>query len=226
MMRSGFWVVFRRACQLLLRQPQDWLNPLIFFLMVVSLIPLALGPRPDLLQWVAGGIIWVAALLSVLLSMDSLFRADWRDGTLEQWVLSPVPLPLVVLAKVLAHWLATGALLALLSPLAAVGLNLPDAAVTVMAGTLMIGTLTLSLISAISAALTVRLNQGGVLVSLISLPLHIPVLVFATAAIQAATLGLPVTGYFALLGAFLVLALVLAPWAAAAALKLSMHEGT
>ena len=202
--------VFRRDLRLASRQQGDWLNPLIFFLMVITLVPLAISPDPERLREMAGGIIWIAALLAVLLAMDGLFRSDYDDGTLEQLLLTPAPLPLLVLAKVFAHWLQTGVALALLAPLAGVLLNL------------LLGTLTLSLISAIGAALTVGLRRGGVLVPLITLPMHIPVLIFATASVQAALAGLPVDGYLALLGAFLVLALCLAPIAAAAALRLAV----
>ena len=214
--------LFRRELRLAARQPGEWLNPLLFFLMVVTLVPLAVTPEPARLRELAGGIIWIAALLAVLLAMDSLFRSDHEDGSLEQLLLTPTPLPLLVLAKVLAHWLQTGFALVLLSPLAALLLNLPGELVPVLVLTLLPGTLTLSLISAIGAALTVGLRRGGVLVPLISLPLHVPVLIFATAAVQTAMAGLPVDGYLALLAAFLVTALMLAPLAAAAALRLAV----
>lgn len=217
------WQLLRRDLRLGLRQSGDWLNPLIFFVMVVALVPLAISPSPERLRELAAGIIWIAALLAVLLAMDGLFRSDYEDGTLEQLLLTPAPLPLLVLAKVLAHWLQTGFSLTVLAPLAAILLNLPSAAMPVLCLTLLLGTLTLSLISAIGAALTVGLRRGGVLVPLIALPLHIPVLIFATAAVQAGLAGLPVQGYLALLGAFLVLALLLAPLAAAAALRLAIN---
>lgn len=216
------WQVLRRDLRLGLRQTGDWLNPLVFFLMVIALVPLAVTPEPERLRQLAAGIIWIAALLAVLLAMDSLFRADHADGTLEQLLLAPAPLPLLVLAKVLAHWLQTGFSLTVLAPLAAILLNLPVSAMPVLCLTLLLGTLTLSLISAIGAALTVGLRRGGVLVPLISLPLHIPVLIFATAAVRAALSGFPVDGYIAVLGAFLLLALMLAPLAAAAALRLAV----
>jgi len=190
--------------------------------MVITLVPLAISPDPARLRELAGGIIWIAALLAVLLAMDGLFRSDFDDGTLEQLLLTPAPLPLLVLAKVLAHWLQTGVALALLAPLAGVLLNLPSSVLVVLVMSLLLGTLTLSLISAIGAALTVGLRRGGVLVPLITLPMHIPVLIFATASVQASLSGLPVTGYLALLGAFLILALCLAPLAAAAALRLAV----
>lgn len=216
------WQVLRRDLRLGLRQSGEWLNPLVFFVMVVALVPLAVSPEPARLREMAGGIVWIAALLAVLLAMDSLFRSDFEDGTLEQLLLTPAPLPLLVLAKVIAHWLQTGFSLTLLAPLAAVLLNLPSEAIPVLCLTLLPGTLTLSLLSAIGAALTVGLRRGGVLVPLLTLPLHIPVLIFATAAVRAAMIGLPVDGYLALLAAFLVLALMLAPLAAASALRLAV----
>lgn len=216
------WQVLRRDLRLGLRQSGEWLNPLVFFLMVIALVPLAVSPEPGRLRELAGGIIWIAALLAVLLAMDSLFRSDFDDGTLEQLLLTPAPLPLLVLAKVIAHWLQTGFSLTLLAPLAAVLLNLPTEAIPTLCLTLLTGTLTLSLLSAIGAALTVGLRRGGVLVPLLTLPLHVPVLIFATAAVRAAVIGLPVDGYLALLAAFMVLALMLAPLAAAAALRLAV----
>lgn len=221
-MLSRFYHVFRRDLRLGFRQAGDWLNPLVFFLMVITLVPLAMSPAPERLREMAAGIIWIAALLAALLAMDSLFRSDYDDGTLEQLLLTPAPLPWLVLAKILAHWVQTGLSLTLLAPVAALLLNLPAHASAVLCVTLLIGTMTLSLLSAIGAALTVGLRRGGVLVPLITLPLHIPVLIFATGAVQAALLGLPVTGYIALLSAFLLLALMLAPLAAAAALRLAV----
>jgi len=222
MMLQAAFQVFKRDLRLGWRQSGEWLNPLIFFLMVITLVPLAISPDPARLRELAGGIIWIAALLAVLLAMDGLFRSDFDDGTLEQLLLTPAPLPLLVLAKVLAHWLQTGVALALLAPLAGVLLNLPSSVLVVLVMSLLLGTLTLSLISAIGAALTVGLRRGGVLVPLITLPMHIPVLIFATGSVQASLSGLPVTGYLALLGAFLILALCLAPLAAAAALRLAV----
>lgn len=220
-MWQGFRAVVRRDLKLVARQGGDWLNPLSFFVMVIALFPLAISSTPQKLAGMAGGIVWIAALLSVLLSMDSLFRQDYEDGSLEQMTLTPTPLPVVVLAKVFAHWLQTGACLTLLSPLAGLLLHLPADAMGVLLLTLLLGTPTLSLVSAIGAALTVSLRKGGVLVPLLSLPLHIPVIIFATAGIQAGLSGLPVGGYLAILAAFFVLALTLAPLAVAAALRLA-----
>lgn len=218
---SAFTAVLVRDLRIGLRQGGGWLNPLVFFLMVIALIPLAVSPAPDKLRELAGGIIWIAALLAVLLAMDGLFRSDFDDGTLEQLSLHSAPLAWLVLAKIIAHWLLTGLCLTLLAPLAALLLNLPAHAIGVLCLSLLMGTLTLSLISAIGAALTVSLRRGGLLVPLITLPLHIPVLIFATAAVQASVFGQPVSGFMALLAAFLLLALMIAPIASAAAIGLT-----
>lgn len=211
-----------RDLRLALRQSGDWLMPLGFFLLVVTLFPLAVTPEPKKLAVMAPGIIWVGALLAMLLSLDSLFRQDLDDGSLEQLLVAPAPLPLLVLAKVVAHWLQTGFCLVLLAPVAAVMLFLDFEVLPVLVGTLLLGTPVLSLIGAIAAALTVALRRGGVLVPLITLPLLVPVIVFATGAVQAAALGMPVAGYLALLAAFLVLALTLVPFAVAAALRIAI----
>lgn len=221
-MWPSLWAVIQRDLKLVSRQGGEWLNPLSFFLMVITLFPLAISSTPTKLAAMAGGVVWIAALLAVLLSMDSLFRQDYDDGSLEQLLVSPAPLPLVVLAKVIAHWLQTGACLTVLSPIAALLLHLPNDAAWALFITLLIGTPTLSLVSSIGAALTVSLKRGGVLIPLLTLPLHIPVLIFATAAVQAALNGLPIGGYLALLGAFLVLSLTLSPLAVAAALRLAV----
>lgn len=221
-MWSSVAAVLQRDLKLAFRQGGEWLNPISFFMMVITLFPLAINSTPVKLAAMAGGVVWIAALLSVLLSMDSLFRQDYDDGSLEQLLVSPAPLPLVVLAKVLAHWLQTGACLVLLTPIAALLLHLPNSAMLTLMLTLLLGTPTLSLVSAIGAALTVSLKRGGVLVPLLTLPLHIPVLIFATAAVQASLSGLPIAGYIALLAAFLVLALTLTPLAVAAALRLAV----
>ena len=218
---SAFTAVLVRDLRIGLRQGGGWLNPLVFFLMVIALIPLAVSPAPDKLRELAGGIIWIAALLAVLLAMDGLFRSDFDDGTLEQLSLPSAPLAWLVLAKIIAHWLLTGLCLTLLAPLAALLLNLPAHAIGVLCLSLLMGTLTLSLISAIGAALTVSLRRGGLLVPLITLPLHIPVLIFATAAVQSSVAGQPVSGFMALLAAFLVLALMIAPIASATAIGLT-----
>jgi heme exporter protein B len=217
-----FSAVLKRDLLLSFRRKSDLVNPLIFFLMVATLFPLGISPDPKFLADIAPGVVWVAALLATLLSLDSLFRSDYEDGTLEQVILSPQPLMVVSLAKVLAHWMTTGLPLALMSPLLGVMLFLPSEAMPGLVLSLFLGTPTLSLIGAIGAGLTVGLKRGGVLISLLVLPLYIPVLIFGSGAVQAAAVGLPLAGYFALLGSILALGLVLAPFAVAAAVKISV----
>lgn len=217
-----FLAVLKRDLLLAARRSSEMLNPLIFFLMVASLFPLGISPEPGFLAQIAPGVVWVGALLATLLSMDSLFRSDFDDGTLEQTLLSPQPLVLVVFAKVFSHWMMTGLPLTLLAPLLGVMLFLPIEGMSGLVLSLLLGTPTLSLIGAIGAALTVGLRKGGVLISLLVLPLYIPVLIFGSSAVQAAVTGLPLAGYLALLGAMLALGIVLAPLAIAAALRISV----
>ncbi len=217
-----FWGALKRELLLSYRRKSDLVNPLIFFLMVATLFPLGVSPDPTFLADVAPGVVWVAALLATLLSMDSLFRSDFEDGTLEQILLSPQPLYLVVLAKVLAHWMLTGLPLTILAPLLGVMLFLPGDGMWGLVLSLLLGTPTLSLVGAIGAALTVGLRKGGVLISLLVLPLYIPVLIFGSAAVQGAVTGLPLGGYLAILGAMLSLGLVMAPLAIGAALRISV----
>lgn len=218
---SAWLALLVHELRLAMRRGSDWGNPLVFFLMVIALFPLGVGPAPKQLALMAGGVIWIAALLAVLLSMDSLFRQDFEDGTLEQLLLARQPLQLVVLGKVTAHWLQTGLVLAVLSPVAGLMLQLPGAAVGTLFLTLLLGTPTLSLLASVGAALTVSLRRAGVLLPLLTLPLHIPVLIFACGAVQAASQGLPVLGFLAILASLLVLALTLVPFAVAAALRLA-----
>jgi heme exporter protein B len=213
---------FKRDLVLAFRRKSELVNPLIFFLIVVTLFPIGVSPEPQFLAELAPGLLWVAALLSTLLSMESLFKADFDDGSLEQLLLSPQPLFMVVLAKVSAHWLMSGLALTLVAPILAVMLFLPAEGMPGLMLSLLLGTPTLSLIGAIGAALTVGLRRGGVLISLLVLPLYIPVLIFGSSAVQAAITGLPLGGYFALLGALLALALALAPLATGAALRISV----
>lgn len=214
--------MFRRDLLLAYRHRGEMLNPLIFFVIVASLFPLALGPDAQVLARIASGVVWVAALLAALLSVESLFRSDFHDGTLEQIVLSPQPLSLLVTAKVLAHWFITGVPLILVSPLLAYMLNLPAGAMGTLMLTLLLGTPVLSLVGAIGMALTVGLRRGGMLLSILVLPFYIPVLIFAAGAVNDAAAGLPVTAQLAFLGAMLALAVTLAPLAIAAALRVSM----
>ncbi|HSG04011.1 MAG TPA: heme exporter protein CcmB [Marinobacterium sp.] len=217
-----FIQTFKRDLVLAFRRKSELINPLIFFLIVVTLFPIGVSPEPLFLAELAPGLLWVAALLATLLSMESLFKADFEDGSLEQLLLSPQPLFMVVLAKVLAHWLMSGLALTIVAPILAVMLFLPFEGMPGLMLSLLLGTPTLSLIGAIGAALTVGLRRGGVLISLLVLPLYIPVLIFGSSAVQAAITGLPLGGYFALLGALLALALALAPLATGAALRISV----
>lgn len=211
-------------CELRLawRRGADILNPLWFFLMVITLFPFSVGPDSMLLTQIAPGVIWVAALLAALLVMDRLFRDDLQDGSLEQQVLLPTPLPYVVMAKVVAHWMMTGLPLLLVSPLAAMLFGMDAHSTGVLFLTLLLGTPTLSFIGSTGAALTVGLKRGGVLLSLLVLPLSVPMLIFASAACEAAAAGVPVNGYLAVLGAFLAGSATLCPFATAAALRLSV----
>ncbi|KOC89486.1 heme exporter protein CcmB [Winslowiella iniecta] len=215
--------VIKRELQIAFRSGAEIINPLWFFLIVITLFPLGVGPEPQLLARIAPGIVWVAALLSSLLALERLFRDDFMDGSLEQLLLLPTPLAITVLGKVVAHWLITGLPLLLLSPLAALLLSLDFASWRAMALTLLLGTPTLSFLGAIGVALTVGLRRGGVLLSLLVLPLAIPVLIFASAAIDAAGQGLAIDGYLAILGAMMIGSATLAPFATAAALRISLH---
>ncbi|HEY2453629.1 MAG TPA: heme exporter protein CcmB [Scandinavium sp.] len=217
------WHIFLRELRLAFRHAAEIINPLWFFLMVITLFPLGIGPESQLLAQIAPGVIWVAALLSSLLGMERLFRDDYQDGSLEQLMLLPLPLPAVVLVKIIAHWVVTGLPLLLLSPLIALLLGLDWHSGKILALTLLIGTPTLSFIGAIGTGLTVGLRRGGVLLSLLVLPLIVPLLIFATAAVDAGQMHLPVGGYLAILGAFLAASATLSPFATAAALRISVQ---
>ncbi len=214
--------LLRRQLLLAVRRPVEIGNPLLFFAMVVALFPLGLGPTPDTLAGFAPGVLWITALLSNLLTSDAVFRSDFEDGSLEQLLLAPQPLFLSVLAYIGAHWLTTGLLLAAVSPVFALMLNLSVPALGALVASLLIGTALLSLIGGIGAALTVGLKRGGMLISLLILPLYMPVLIFGSAAVQAAVNGVPAGPYLAILGAMLCLAIALAPLAMAAGLRISI----
>ncbi len=219
---GAVWCVFRRDLLIAARKPADVATPLVFFAIVVSLFPLGVSPEPAVLRTLAPGVLWVAALLATLLSLSRLFAADYADGTLEQLALSPQPLTALVLAKIAAHWVTTGLPLLLLSPLLAIQLYLPVEALGSLLLALALGTPVLSLIGSIGAGLTLGLRGGGVLLSLLVLPLYTPILIFGAGAVTASATGLDPEAYLSLLGAFLVVALGFAPWAAAAALRISM----
>ena len=214
--------IVRRDLILALRRRAESVNPLLFFLVVASLVPLALNPRRELLELVAPGMLWIGVLLAALLSLERMFRTDFEDGSLELMLISPRPLPLIVLAKILTHWLVTGLPLLVAAPLIAVLLGLPARSLAVLMATLALGTPALSAVGAIGGALTVGLRRGGVLLSLLVLPLYVPVLVFAASAVAAAAGGHPAPGQFYMLGALAALSLSLAPLAAAAALRISV----
>ncbi|MDO9239857.1 MAG: heme exporter protein CcmB, partial [Methylicorpusculum sp.] len=198
------------------------INPLAFFVLVVTLFPLGVGADIALLKRIAPGVIWVAALLASLLTMDSLFRSDFEDGSLELMVMSPHPLSVLVLGKVTAHWLLSGAPLSLVAPLLAMMFNMDAEAIKILLLTLLLGTPVLSLIGAIAVALTVGLRKGGVLLAILVLPLYVPVLIFASNAVDAAMAGFPVSGQLYMMSAMLFLAITLTPWPTAAALKMSL----
>jgi heme exporter protein B len=204
------------------RRLHDALLPLVFFAIVTALFPLGVGPEANLLRQLAPGVVWVAALLATMLSLNRLFANDYADGTLELLVLSPHPLSILVLSKVVAHWTLTGLPLVAISPLLAYSLNLPDAAMPTLMISLLLGTPVLSLLGAVGAALTLGLRGGGVLVSALVLPLYTPVLIFGASAVAQAAQGQSPEAQFSILGAFLVLALVFAPLATAAALRVSL----
>jgi heme exporter protein B len=215
--------VVYRDLLLALRRPSDVATALLFFVIVASLFPLGIGAERELLRPIAPGVIWVAALLSTLLSLGRLFAADHADGTLEQMLLGAAPLGLVAAAKGLAHWLVSGLPLVLIAPLIALQYDLPAALYGVLALSLLLGTPVLSLIGAIGAALTLGVRGGGVLLSLLVLPLYVPVLIMGAGSVEMAAAGLAPDGQLLLLGALLVVTAAFAPWAIAAALRISME---
>lgn len=221
---SFFLSSVARDLRVHIRKPSEVLNPLVFFAVVISLFPLGIGPSPEQLSLVAPGIVWVAALLAALMSMDLLFRSDYEDGSLEQVVLSGQSLVVFTLAKVFAHWLIAGLPLVVLMPVVGLVLFLEVDGIWTLALSLLLVSPTLSLVGSIGAALTVGLPRGGLLVTILILPLYVPVLILATAMVQASVSGSDVTGYIYWLLALLLLALALAPLAAGASLQLSVDE--
>ncbi len=215
--------IIQRELTIAFRRPAEILNPLWFFLIVITLFPLLVGPNPELLGKIASGIAWVAALLSALLSFERLFRDDYLDGSLEQLMLLPVGLPQVALAKVIAHWLLTGLPLILLSPIAAILLSLEAHVWWALVLTLLLGTPILSCLGAIGVALTVGLRKGGTLLSLLILPLFLPVLIFAAAVLEAATINMNYSGQLAIIGAILAITLTFSPFAISGALRISLQ---
>jgi heme exporter protein B len=210
-MMHVFLYTFLRDIRLACRNYREWLYPIAFFILVILLFPLAVSPDPQMLISIAPGVIWVAALLSSLLSLDRLFHADFVDGTLEQLLLSPYPLSILVLAKVMAHWVVTGLPLLLIAPLSGILLHLPAEIIVVLFSALALGTPILSFIGAIGMALTIGLRHSGMLLALLVIPLYIPVLIFG------------VSGHLAWLAALLFLAMSLAPAVIAAALRIGVE---
>jgi len=222
-MSSMLFAIIRRDLLLAYRRRADVLTTLFFFVIVVSLFPLGVGPEMNTLRLIAPGVVWVAALLASMLSLGRLFSADYQDGTLEQMALAPQPLWLIVLGKILAHWMVSGLPLALMAPVLGLQFDLPGEALTVLVLSLLLGTPILSLIGAIGAALTLGLRGGGVLLSLLVLPLYIPVLIFGAGAVEATMVGLSPEGHLSLLAAFLILALLATPFVSAVALRIAME---
>ncbi|WP_019676462.1 heme exporter protein CcmB [Arsukibacterium perlucidum] len=215
-------VFLQRELRLLARQKADWLNPILFFIIVLSLFPLGVGPEPNMLRIIAPGVIWIAALLSVLLAAERLFKDDYRNGVIEQLVAGRQSLLPFVLAKTFANWLSTGLPLLVLSPVVALLLGLGQAELGAMALTLLLGTPLLSLLSVLGSALTMAADKGGILLALLILPLYIPLLIFASSAIEAASMGLGYQGQLAILLAMLLLALALVPMAVTSALRINV----
>jgi heme exporter protein B len=216
-------LVIRRDLLLAMRRRADVLTTLVFFVMVVSLFPLGVGPEPDMLRKMAAGVLWVAALLASMLSLPRMFSADYLDGTLEQMMLAPQSLTLMVLGKIIAHWMLSGLPLVLIAPVLGLQFDMSAQALWVLMLALLLGTPVLSMIGAIGAALTLGLRGGGVLVSLLVLPLCIPVLIFGAGAVEAINSGMTAVSNLSLLGALSLFALVFTPFVAAQALRISME---
>nr|WP_324258927.1 heme exporter protein CcmB [Cellvibrio fontiphilus] len=220
---TGFIASVKRDLLVAARHKSELANPLVFFLIAITLIPLGVSPEKSVLTLLAPGILWVMALLATLLSLDGLFRADYEDGSLEQMLISPQSLYFTVMAKVLVHWLVSGLPVAILAPLLGLMLSLPASGYWALFLSLLLGTASMSLIGAVGAALTVSLRKGGLLLSLIVMPLYIPVLIFGASAVGSAVQGSVIGMQLAVLGAFLALAIVLAPIAAMGALRIGAN---
>ncbi len=220
---TGFVASLRRDLLIAARHKSELANPLVFFLIAITLIPLGVSPEKSVLALLAPGILWVMALLATLLSLDGLFRSDYEDGSLEQMLISPQSLYFTVMAKVLVHWLVSGLPVAILAPVLGLMLSLPAEGYWALFLSLLLGTAAMSLIGAVGAALTVSLRKGGLLLSLIVMPLYIPVLIFGASAVGSAVQGSAIGMQLAVLGAFLALAIVLAPIAAMGALRINAN---
>ena len=220
---NTFFAIIHRDLLLVMRRKSEVLTALFFFVVVTSLFPLGIGADAALLRKIAPGVLWVAALLSTLLGLHRMFAADYLDGALEQLVLSPQPLVLLVAGKIVAHWLVCGLPLVLIAPIIGIQFDLDASSLYVLMGTLLLGTPVLSLLGSIGAALTLGVRGGSVLMSLLILPLYIPVLIFGAGAVYANSVGLDSTGHFSLLSALLILALAFVPWVSAAAVKIAIE---
>ncbi len=220
---SGFGRLVGRELMLALRQPGDVATVLMFFVLATVLFPFGVGPEPNMLARIAGGVLWVTALLAAMLSLERMFQVDFEDGSLELLALLPVPLWVTVLAKAAAHWLTTGLPLLIVAPVLGIMLNLHPAGYVALLSAMALGTPVVSLIGAVGAALTLGARRGGVLLSLLVLPLVVPVLIFGAAAVDAAIGGFPIRQHLLLLGGMALGALVLCPWAAAASLRQALE---
>jgi len=220
---SAFFAIIHRDLLLVMRRKSEVLTALFFFVVVTSLFPLGIGADAALLRKIAPGVLWVAALLSTLLGLQRMFAADYLDGALEQLILTPQSLVLLVAGKVMAHWLVSGLPLVLLAPIIGIQFDLDASSLYVLMGSLLLGTPVLSLLGSIGAALTLGVRGGSVLMSLLILPLYIPVLIFGAGAVYANIVGLEISGHFSLLGALLILALAFVPWVSASALKIAIE---
>ena len=220
---SALLAMIRRDLLLVMRRKSEVLTALFFFVVVTSLFPLGIGADTALLRKIAPGVIWVAALLSTLLGLQRMFAADYADGALEQIALSPQPMVLLVAGKMIAHWMVCGLPLVILAPIIGIQFDLDTSSLYILMGTLLLGTPVLSLLGSIGAALTLGVRGGSVLMSLLVLPLYIPVLIFGAGAVYANSVGLGTSGHFSLLGALLILALAFVPWVTAAAVKIAIE---
>ncbi|OIM97281.1 heme exporter protein CcmB [Polynucleobacter sp. QLW-P1DATA-2] len=220
---SALLAMIRRDLLLVMRRKSEVLTALFFFVVVTSLFPLGIGADTALLRKIAPGVIWVAALLSTLLGLQRMFAADYADGALEQIALSPQPMVLLVAGKMIAHWMVCGLPLVILAPIIGIQFDLDTSSLYILMGTLLLGTPVLSLLGSIGAALTLGVRGGSILMSLLVLPLYIPVLIFGAGAVYANSVGLDTSGHFSLLGALLILALAFVPWVTAAAVKIAIE---
>jgi heme exporter protein B len=220
---TAMFAIIRRDLLMVMRRKSEVLTALFFFVIVSSLFPLGIGPEPALLRKIAPGVLWVGALLATMLGLQRMFAADHADGTLEQMAISPTPLVLLVLGKIAAHWLVSGLPLVLMAPVLGIQFDLDASALGVLMLALLLGTPLLSLIGAIGAALTLGVRGGGVLLSLLVLPLYVPALIFGAGAVESHIAGLGAGGHLSLLAAILVMAAFFAPWAATAALRIALE---